>query len=119
MFKRSGEEGQEQQEDQEHVTDSLYIMKNSMLPNSVIIGRSADVNARRTSLEASQNFNILVHAELPGYGYLEREVHDLLKDCQIKNVKGKEWFRCSVSHAMKAIASVVSPDSLPAGNEEA
>ena len=50
---------------------------------------------------------------------LERDVHEVLKDYQVKNVKGKEWFRCSVSHAMKAIASVISPDSMPVGNEEA
>ena len=53
---------------------------------------------------------------------LEREVHDVLKDYQVKNVKGKEWFICSVSHAMKAIASVISPaseiDSVPDGKGE-
>ena len=46
----------------------------------------------------------------------------MLKDYQVKNVKGKEWFRCSVSHAMKVIASVISPaseiDSVPDGKGE-
>ena len=114
--KQAGQE--EQQEDQEHVTDSLYLMTNSLLPNDVKVGRSADVNSRRKNLEASQNFHILVHAEFPGYGYLERQVHDVFKNYQVKNVKGKEWFCCSVSHAMRAIASVMSPSSADGKEEE-
>ena len=77
--KQTGQEDEEQHEGQEHVTDSLYVMTNSLLPNDVKIGRSADVNQRRKSLEASQHFYIYVEAEFPGYGYLERDVHDLLK----------------------------------------
>ena len=107
--KQTGQEDEEQLKDQEHVTDSLYVMTNSLLPNDVKIGRSADVNQRRKSLEASQHFNILVHAEFPGYGYLERDVHGLLKKYQVKNVKGKEWFRISVAHALRAIASIMLP----------
>ena len=84
-------------------------MTNSLLPNDVKIGRSADVNQRRKSLEASQHFYIYVEAEFPGYGYLERDVHDLLKKYQVKNVKGKEWFRISVAHALRAIASIMLP----------
>ena len=83
-------------------------MKNTMIPNDVKIGRSVDVNTRRKSLESSQNFYIVTHAEFPGYGHLEQKVHNALKDIRVQNVRGKEWFRCTVGDAIKAIASIIS-----------
>ena len=117
-MKQTFRANEEQKEDQEHVTDSLYLMKNSEIPNQVKVGRSQDVTARRKNLDVSQNFNILVHADFPGYGHLEQKVHEALKDYQVKNVRGKEWFRCSVAHAMKAIASVMSPSDNEKEEEE-
>ena len=81
----------------------LYVMQNSRLPE-LKIGRSSNVDARRRSLQASQNFVIHVLAIFPHAGHLEPVLHKFLSHCRVsEDVAGREWFRCSLETVLGAI----------------
>ena len=56
----------------------LYVMQNSRIAAELKIGRSRDVEARRRSLQASQNFKMLVLAVFLQAGHIETSVHRIL-----------------------------------------
>ena len=88
--------------------DSLYIMRNTRLPDEIKIGCSHDITQRRNSLMGGQKFNIETHATFPGYGYLEHNVHNALQSMQVQDVAGTEWFRCTPAVAIKTITDLIS-----------
>ena len=66
------------------------------------------MEARRRSLQASQNFKMLVLAVFPQAGYIETSVHNILNYCRItEEVAGKEWFACSAQTAFAAIGQLL------------
>ena len=66
---------------------------------------------RCNTLQSCQNFRIRVHAEYPGYGGLEHQVHEALKTLQVQDVSGTEWFLCTPAEAMEAITTVIASES--------
>ena len=93
---------------QEMTGDNLYIMQNTRIPHEVKIGRSCDVVKRYRQLQVCQNFRITVHAVVQGCGKLESQVHKALKAVQVQKVPGKEWFRCTLTEAMRAITDLIA-----------
>ena len=89
-------------------THDLYIMQNSRIPGELKIGYSKDVERRRKELEAGQNFKMIVLATFPGKGYLEKEVHNHLKEFKVTEGPGNEWFKCSHFVAVAVINQVIS-----------
>ena len=85
--------------------DHLYIMRYSFSNTAVKIGRSGNVESRRKSLEAGQDFHVEVVATFPSKGRLEAEVHKALEDKRSKRGVGMEWFDCSVEEAVACISS--------------
>ena len=79
--------------------DDLYVMKYSIDNNAVKIGRSENVEKRRRSLEADQNFFVEVVAIFPGKGSMEAEVHDRLQCYHSKRGAGREWFNITAADA--------------------
>ena len=86
----------------------LYVMQNSRIPGEVKVGRSMDVEARRHSLQRSQNYRMLVLAVFPQAGNIEGSVHEMLSYCRVtEEAAGREWFRCSLQTAFSAIRQVL------------
>ena len=86
----------------------LYVMQNSRIPGELKIGRSQDVEARRRSLQRSQNYRMLVLAVFPQAGNIEGCVHEMLSYCRVtEEAAGREWFRCSLQTAFSAIGQVL------------
>jgi hypothetical protein len=81
----------------------LYIFANSLLPGLVKIGRSKDVERRRSELQRSQPFRIVTVASFPGSGHLEAKVH-LALHAHLVDGPGREWFSIAASDAIHAIA---------------
>ena len=88
----------------------LYVMQNSRIPGELKIGRSQDVEARRHSLQRSQNFRMLVLAVFPQAGHMERSVHEMLAYCRVPEevAAGREWFCCSPQTAFSAIGQALA-----------
>ena len=87
------------------IKDHLYIMRYSFCSTAVKIGRSGDVEKRRMSLEAGQNFHVEIVATFPGKGFLEAEVHKALEDKRSKIGAGTEWFDLAPEEALVLIGS--------------
>jgi len=87
----------------ENKADDLYVMQNSCILNEVKIGRSTDPGKRSRILQTSQNYTMDLLAVFPGSGYLESAVHNMLAYCRVRNVPGREWFKCSFQTAFGAI----------------
>jgi hypothetical protein len=86
----------------------LYVMQNSRIPGELKIGRSQDVEARRRSLQRSQNYRMLVLAVFPQAGNIEGCVHEMLSYCRVtEEAAGREWFRCSLQTAFAAIGQTL------------
>ncbi len=86
----------------------LYVMQNSRIPGEVKVGRSMDVEARRHSLQRSQNYRMLVLAVFPQAGNIEGCVHKMLGYCRVtEEAAGREWFRCSPQTAFSAIGQAL------------
>ena len=114
--KRKKEDAQDEDEDaQDDDTPAsepgpghLYVMQNSRIPGELKIGRSQDVEARRRSLQRSQNYRMLVLAVFPQAGNIEGCVHEMLSYCRVtEEAAGREWFRCSLQTAFAAIGQVL------------
>ena len=88
-------------------THDLYMMENSRIPGEIKIGLSNNVERRKKELEAQQNFKMNVLAIFPGKGYLEKRVHDRLKEFQVTEGAGNEWFKCSFGEALARIDQVL------------
>ena len=91
------------------VPGDLYMMQNSRIPGELKIGRSQDVEARRRSLQRSQNYRMLVLAVFPQAGNIEGCVHEMLSYCRVtEEAAGREWFRCSPQTAFSAIGQALA-----------
>ena len=96
------------QSDPDPGSGDLYVMQNSRISGELKIGRSQDVEARRRSLQCSQNFRMLVLAVFPGAGNIEGCVHEMLTYCRVtEEAAGREWFRCSPQTAFSAIGQAL------------
>ena len=91
----------------EEVADDLYVMQNSRISAEVKIGRSINPDKRRRDLQASQNYRINISAVFPGAGHLEPLVHDMLAYCRVRDVPGREWFKCTPQTAFGAIGTAL------------
>ena len=67
------------------------------------LGRSSDVERRRTELQRSHPFRLITVATFPGAGHLEANVH-LALHAHLVDGPGREWFDVSASDAIHAIA---------------
>ena len=88
-------------------THDLYMMENSRIPGEIKIGLSNNVERRKKELEAQQNFKMNVLAIFPGKGYLEKRVHDRLREFQVTEGAGNEWFKCSLGEALARLDQVL------------
>ena len=73
----------------------------------VKIGRSRNVEKRNKTLEASQDFQILVRRIFLGKGTYERMVHRSLRKFRSMRGPGKEWFLMSSQEAEKRISRTI------------
>ena len=72
----------------------LYIFRNSRIPGEYKVGRSKSIQKRRSELQSSQNYEMLVVASSPSAGVAEGAVHARLAYCKVRGVPGRELF-CS------------------------
>ena len=114
------EKEEELGDESEHASEPghshLYVMQNSRFcPGELKIGRSQDVEARRRSLQRSQNYRMLVLAVFPQAGNIEGCVHEMLSYCRVtEEAAGREWFRCSPQTAFSAIGQALGERLLAA-----
>jgi len=92
--------------------DSLYIMKNPLIPGLVKIGRSAFPDRRARQLSAGQPFQIEVKRCYEAKGYLEKKVHQKLAPCRVTGGLGTEWFRMTLKQATCMIEATILEDEL-------
>ena len=81
--------------------DTLYVMRNTRIPNEFKIGRSQDTARRKNDLERSQNFSIEIIAILPGAGRFETAVRRALAYNAVVGVPGREWVHGPLSYILK------------------
>jgi hypothetical protein len=94
----------------------IYVITNEAMPHLVKVGFSTkDPHQRAKELGGTGiphpyrvAYDLLVYAPRD----LEKRVHQKLADMR----EGKEWFRCSVAHAIEAIKSV-DPGTVPVQSE--
>jgi hypothetical protein len=92
--------------------DDLYVMRYiGILPNVVKIGRSANPETRRRTLETSQAFRVEIVAVFPQKGYLESEVHRRLSHRRSTRGAGTEWFDVDAQRALDTIVDVIDGES--------
>ena len=85
--------------------DDLYIMRYvGILQDVLKIGRSANPEQRRRSLESCQSFHVELVATFPGRGHLEHAVHKRLAECRCQRGPGTEWFQIGPQGALEAVA---------------
>ena len=87
---------------------TLYVLRNTLLPTFVKIGRSSNVNLRARQLSDSQPFEIEICYEYPGYGFLEQLVHDKVRSWQVANCRSREWFTLQPEQANGIIGGVIA-----------
>ena len=87
--------------------DALYVMRYSNDAEHVKIGRSRNVEGRRASLEACQNFRVETLVVFPNKGHLEGKVHAHLHDCRSTQGAGREWYRIPVGDAPGVVAKAL------------
>ena len=97
-------------EDVKH--DDLYIMRYDFDLTRCKIGRSKDPQARKRSLEQSQDFCLEIAAVFPGKGYLEQTVHRKLYSSRSNRGSGKEWFQVALQEAVYVIADAIESDRI-------
>ena len=73
-------------------SETLYVMRNPLLPDMVKIGKAADVAKRAKELGSSQPFTIEICFQYEGYGVLEYIIHDRLREHRVLGGTGREWF---------------------------
>jgi len=83
--------------------DHLYVMQYDFDASSVKIGRSDDVVKRRKTLEACQNFKVIVRKVYPGMGHMESSIHRGLRGYSSRKGSGREWFRMTPPEASRII----------------
>ena len=76
-------------------------------PARVKIGRSRDVEKRKRSLEASQDFQVVIRRVFHGKGPYEVVLHRALRKFRSKRGPGKEWFRLSSQEAERCISKTL------------
>ena len=74
------------------VTDSLYVFTMPLNPNIVKIGRSMNPQKRAKELARSMPYEIMVCYVYPKWGFMEKAVHEKLKDFRVLGGSGVEWF---------------------------
>ena len=82
--------------------DALYVMSCSILPGVLKIGRSADPEARRKEMQASQPYFAELVATFPRKGHIEGLVHTTLSAYR-HEAPGREWFEVTTHKALDAI----------------
>ena len=71
--REAGSDHSDPSEDEER--GDLYILRNSRIPGEYKVGRSKSIQKRRSELQCSQNYEMLVVASFPGAGVAEGAVH--------------------------------------------
>ena len=87
--------------------DDLYVMQYDFDDTRVKIGRSRDVEKRKRSLEASQDFQVVIRRVFHGKGPHEVVIHRALRKFRSKRGPGKEWFRLSSQEAERRISKTL------------
>lgn len=87
--------------------DDLYVLQYDFDDTRVKIGRSRDVAKRKQSLEASQDFQIVIRRVFHGKGSYEDMLHRLLRKFRSKRGPGKEWFCLSSQEAEARISKTL------------
>ena len=90
------------------VANDLYVIRYSNCEHVVKIGRAADVEAHRASLEQGQNFFVLVEAVFPGKGELIGAVQTKVGHKRCLCGPCGDWFCVSVTEALEAIKEAIS-----------
>ena len=86
----------------------LYAVQYSNVWDCVKVGRCKDINERLRTLCVGHNFGIKLLASFPGYGHLERRVHERLAAFQSTDGSGTEWFTVPGCFALKIISEVIA-----------
>ena len=98
--------------------DDLYVMQYDFDDTRVKIGRSRDVAKRKQSLEASQDFQIVIRRVFHGKGPYENMLHRALRKFRSKRGPGKEWFHLSSQEAEKCISKALLRRRLWSGGKK-
>ena len=99
-------------------TDSLYVMRNSMLTGMVKIGRSHSPEDRARDLAAAHPFEIIVCSSYGKWGGLEKKIHYKLKHRRVDGGRGREWFNVTPEQAAILISAVIMEHEIMASIEE-
>jgi len=88
-------------------SDSLYIMENPRIHGEIKIGRSQSPEDRAKQLSAGHNFRLVVKYSYGGKGFLEKALHNKLKQLRVEAVAGIEWFKLSAEQADLIIRATI------------
>jgi hypothetical protein len=92
-------------DDSAKMTD-LYVMQRSDNLGILKVGRSSNAERRAREIQGCHCFTVQVVALIPGAGHLELDAHRVLSEFRMD--PGREWFRCSLSRVLAAIAVVTN-----------
>ena len=101
-----------------HTADSLYVMRNSIIPGMVKIGRSHFPEERAKDLAAAHPFEIIVRLSYKGWGRLEKEMHEKLRHRRVDGGSGREWYQATPEKADLLINAVILEHELIASISE-
>jgi hypothetical protein len=87
--------------------EHLYVMKYSSDDAVVKIGKSHNVEARRTALESGHNFTVEVLAIFPGKGCLELKLHKRFEGVRSRRGAGREWFDIPACDAVAVVSKAL------------
>ena len=95
--RKPDEENQDKQPDDasddiSELVDSLYVFTNPLVPNMLKIGRSFDPNKRAKKLATSHPYELVINYTYQRWGFLEKMVHNKLKEWRVNGGTGQEWF---------------------------
>jgi prophage antirepressor-like protein len=92
--------------------DSLYIMRNTLIPHMIKLGRSINPTNRARDLSKSQPFHIVVCNQYDGYGFLEKRLHNKLAIKCAVGGRGREWFTIEPCQADLLIRAAILEHTL-------
>ena len=121
---------QREEEDTEHTpladilqadvtqTDTLYVMRNSLIPGMVKIGKSHNPEDRARDLARSHPFEMVICSTYERWGFIEKKIHDKLRHRNVIGGTGREWFHVTPEQADRLIANVIVEQEILASLSE-
>ena len=87
--------------------DTLYVMRNTLIPGMVKIGKSQNPEDRARDLAMSHPFEMVICSTYERWGFIEKIIHYKLRHRNVNGGTGREWYHVTPEQADKLITNVI------------